>query len=174
MSKMDVYVDGSYREGAKEVAGAAIFIIDGKVISCMRFKTTDESLLKHRQVSGEVVPTLYALEFVDRVLDGDNNLDVISICYDYTGVKDWLDGTWKKANNDMSRDYMARGRMTILNLANKGITVRFQKIKSHTGDKYNEYADRLANGIIPQELSEDYNGEKKYYLNGVRKLTVED
>jgi len=64
--------------------------------------------------------------------------------------------------------------MTILNLANKGISVHFQKIKSHTGDKYNEYADRLANGIIPQELSEDYNGEKKYYLNGARKLTVED
>lgn len=172
MSKMDVYVDGSYREGVKEVAGAAIFIIDGKVISCMRFKTIDESLLKHRQVSGEVVPTLYALEFVDRVLDGDNNLDSINICYDYTGVKDWLDGTWKKANNDMSRDYMARGRMTILNLANKGIAVRFQKIKSHTGDKYNEYADRLANGIIPQELSKDYNGEKKYYLNGAHSIEI--
>ena len=174
MSKMYVYVDGSYRDGAKEVTGAAIYLIDDKLISSMRFKTTDENLIKHRQISGEVVPTLYALEFVNKCISGtDHNLESVVICYDYTGVKDWLDGTWRKANNDMSRDYMSRGRMEILKLRDKGVIVKFNKIKSHTGNKYNEFADRLANGFIPGELEDSYEGEKIYRLNGVHSIEVE-
>ena len=173
MNTVYIYVDGSYRQGATEVTGAAIYLINENPVTCIRYKTEDTSLLKHRQVSGEVVPTLCALEeFVRLTKQNNYPIDSIVICYDYTGIKDWLDGTWKKANNDMSRDYMMRGKEAIRLLNSKGVKVQFNKIKSHTGVKYNEYADSIANGYIPEELIDTYQGEQVYYLNERHSITV--
>lgn len=174
MSKLEihVYTDGSYIRGDIQVGGALIQIVDNEVVSCTRFVTEDEDLLKHHQVSGEVVPVLYALKEINDHITKTTTVTSVHICYDYTGVKDWLDGTWKKANNAMSRHYMSAGMQLLNNLKSKGVSVQFEKIKSHTGNKYNEYADRIARGSIPEELRPCYIGTKRYFLNSSQLLAV--
>lgn len=166
MMKVECYVDGSYIDKAEEVNGALIVLIGGKLASAFRLHTEDKKLLKHRQVSGEVFSALYALEFFDNGLkEAANAVDEIIIYHDYTGIAFWVDGTWKKTNNPMSTDYKRRAIAAVESLAEKGVKVSFVKVKAHSGDKYNEYADKIANGKIPEELKEMYDGQQNYRMS---------
>ena len=166
MIRIDLYVDGSYIEGEKEVNGAVIALANGELCSAIRLHTEDVSVLSHRQISGEVFSALYGLQCLcDSKSSAKDLIDEIVVHYDYTGIENWVTGVWKKTNNVVSSQYKERMLSLISSFSIKGIKVRFEKIKAHSGNRYNEMADKLAStGTMPKEAEEVYDGTVLYSI----------
>ena len=61
---------------------------------------------------------------------------------DYIGLIHWYEGTWS-ARNILSQTYIK-----MIREYQKVIDINFVKVKAHTGDEWNEYADNLAKKSI--------------------------
>lgn len=131
------YVDGSYDDATKKFAcGAVIVKTDengNSEIVELSSAFNDEEFAKHRNVAGEVMGAKLAIEYCL-----ENSVDSITICHDYEGIEKWANGLWK-ANTPLTQDYKA-----YIAEARRKIKIDFIKIKAHSGDKYNEMADKLA------------------------------
>ena len=66
----------------------------------------------------------------------------MTIYHDYMGVGKWADDEWK-ANLEMTRAYNAYIRK-----ARQSMSIRFIKVKGHSGDRYNDLADALAKAAL--------------------------
>ncbi|MBR1740809.1 MAG: RNase H, partial [Lachnospiraceae bacterium] len=56
----------------------------------------------------------------------------------YEGIAKWCNGAWK-TNKEGTKAYRA-----FYEEMAKGMEIRFEKVRGHSGDKYNDMADHLA------------------------------
>ena len=136
-SRMTVYVDGSYdvRQPDRYSFGA-VFLYQGNVKTENRLIVDPEGA-KMRNVAGEIAGARHAMETVIGM--GLRDMD---LCYDYFGIEKWCTGAWR-ANLPATKALAAYYHSVCDRLA-----VRFRKIESHTGVRYNEMADRLAKAAL--------------------------
>lgn len=128
---IEAYCDGSFNSGTY---GYGVVILEsGKVIHESYGGQNRKDYRDMRNVAGELLGALYVLKYCI-----DNNIEKFTLYYDYEGIEKWATGYWN-ANNEMSKLYK---KLTEKKVECGDIT--FKKIKSHTGDKYNERADILA------------------------------
>ena len=73
-----------------------------------------------------------------------NGYEIIEIRYDYEGIEKWATNAWK-ANNTLTKKYaeFMRRKQT-------QIRISFRKVKSHSGDYYNEKVDKLAKSALTE------------------------
>ena len=130
------YVDGSYLHSKKMFSFGAVIIYKGEE---RHFKAafSDSSLASMRNVAGEIKGT----EFVMRYCM-ENNIPAVEIYYDYEGIEKWCSGAWK-TNKSGTVAYKQ-----FYNEVIKNVKVNFIKVKGHSGDKYNDMADRLAKDAV--------------------------
>lgn len=126
------YVDGSY-DVATGRFSCGVLVLDGKGETEISRVFEDEDSSKLRNVAGEIMGARCAVEYAI-----EKGFKEIEIYHDYLGVGKWADGEWK-ANLEMTRDY----KIFIAESRNK-IGIKFVKIKAHSGNRFNERADRLA------------------------------
>lgn len=128
-----VYVDGCYNRN-KNIIGWGIVVVDeGKKLFETNGSITDPSLTSMYQVPGEVMATVEAVSYCI-----DNNIKDMCIYYDYKGIEDWVTGAWR-AKNSFTKSYVE-----YMSLASRVINFSFVKVKSHSGDYFNDCADRLS------------------------------
>lgn len=131
-NEMVAYVDGSFDKDSRYYSyGAVIFTKEGKETNSQ--KENDEALVDMRNVAGEIRGAIYAME---QALKKEK--DILYLHYDYMGIEKWAKGEWK-TNKDGTRKYKE-----YYNSIKDRLKVEFQKVKAHSGDKYNEEADKLA------------------------------
>ncbi|SHH31802.1 ribonuclease HI [Thermosipho atlanticus DSM 15807] len=130
------YVDGSYKSSGKIGAGLVI-VKTGGIEKYYKFIT---KYAKHRNVTGEIVATLLALEYAKN--ETINNLEIF---YDYTGIEMWSVGRWKP-KTELTKKYK-----NLYDKYSKIINVTFTKVKAHTGERFNDLADKLAKKAIEDE-----------------------
>ena len=121
------YVDGSYYEG--KVGYGAILLNNDETVQEFYGEVTEN--ISSRQVAGELVAVMTVLDYCKK-----NNIQEVSIYYDYTGIENWAKGRWK-TNNPLTQRYAQY-------IKNCPINVVWHKVKSHSGDKWNDVADQLA------------------------------
>lgn len=124
----DVYTDGSYQKG--KYSYGYVFIKDGQVIFECNGVGEDPEAAKMRNVAGEIAAVQHAVEKAE-TLDAR-----IRIFHDYSGISLWVSGDWQ-AKNKYTQAYVTFMR------AHQG-RYEFKKVAGHSGDQYNDYADRLA------------------------------
>ncbi|HVG20310.1 MAG TPA: RNase H family protein, partial [Blastocatellia bacterium] len=125
----EIYVDGSYLNGA---TGYGVVILkDGKVVEELFGPVVDYSASDTRQVAGELFAVEQALRWCEK-----NSVKEVGIFYDYLGIEKWATGAWK-ANQAMTQDYAKFVRAS-------GVRIRWNKVHSHTGNRWNDRADQLA------------------------------
>ena len=73
-----------------------------------------------------------------------NKYKEVTICYDYQGIECWALGTWKR-NKTLTQKYNEFMKESM-----KEIKVNFLKIKGHSGNKFNDMADRLAKAALEE------------------------
>ena len=133
------YVDGSFDESIGKYAFGCILILpDGEIVRESGNGDNPESIAL-RNVTGEMLGAMYAVKW--SIVNGYSS---VKICYDYSGIEMWAIGQWK-AKNDLTKkyaDYMKKN--------SKNIEISFQKIAAHTGNKYNEEADKLAKAALTE------------------------
>ena len=135
-----IYVDGSFSLEKENYSYGLIAIDNGEEVfeDCGVGEDKDSALL--RNVAGEVLGSLKATEFAI-----NKGYKKVTIVYDYKGVECWALGTWKR-NKELTQLYHEKMQDNM-----KKIDIRFVKVKGHSGDKYNDIADKLAKkalGII--------------------------
>ena len=126
--EFEVYTDGSYINGKYSYGYA--FIKDDQVIFEGKGVGEDLEAASMRNVAGEIAAVRHAVEKA-------KTLDVrIRIYHDYSGISLWVTGDWQ-AKNKFTQAYVTFMR------AHRGL-YEFKKVSGHSGDRYNDYVDRLA------------------------------
>ena len=131
-----VFIDGSFKQPNK--IGAGIVIIDNdKTHQFYKFIT---KYPKHRNVTGEILAAVLAFEYAK-----NEKIKKLEIFYDYNGIKMWAKGEWK-TNTEITKKYKK-----LYDHYSKFLEIYFSKVKAHTGNTYNELADKLAKKAILEE-----------------------
>lgn len=126
------YVDGSYNVKTCEYAFGAVMLRDGEMFT-FSHKYTDPEAASMRNVAGEIAGATFAMKYALKF-----GMKHIEIFYDYEGIEKWATGKWK-TNLAKTREYAQLYRKL-----SEYVKVRFTKVKGHSGDFYNDMADRLA------------------------------
>ncbi len=136
-SRMTVYVDGSFDVAQPDrYSFGAVFLYRGNIQTESRLIVDPEGA-KMRNVAGEIAGARHAMETVVGM-----GLREMDLCYDYFGIEKWCTGEWR-ANLPATKALAA-----YYESIRGALTVRFRKIESHTGVRYNEMADRLAKAAL--------------------------
>lgn len=134
------YVDGSFDPViGKYSFGCILLTPEGETIQKSGNGTEPESLLI-RNVAGEMLGAMHAVQWALQ-----NGYKALEIRYDYEGIERWAAGDWK-AKNPLTRKYadFMQGKQQLLKIT-------YQKVKAHSGDRYNEEADKLAKAALTGE-----------------------
>lgn len=126
------YVDGSYDQSTKRFSYGMVILENGEEKTFNK-SFSDPSLASMRNVAGEIMGARAAMEYAIA-----NNKKRLVIYHDYEGIAKWPLGIWK-TNKEGTIAYKA-----YYDEAKTKVSVRFQKVTGHSGDKYNDYADKLA------------------------------
>lgn len=130
---LEAYVDGSYEHCLRAYGSGVVLIKDGIVIKTCSEKGNTPSLVEMRNVAGEIEAAKIAMEYCIH-----NNIKKLKLYFDYEGIEKWCSGAWK-ANKEGTQNYKR-----FYDTIKKDLNVEFVKVKAHSGDKYNEQADKLA------------------------------
>ena len=135
-SEAIAYVDGSFSvESAMFSYGAVIFINGKKYEFSKAF--SDPDLVSMRNVAGEIKGSEFVMNYCI-----ENNIKSVDIYYDYEGIEKWCTGVWQ-ANKSGTQKYKE-----FYNRISKELEVNFIKVKGHSGDEYNDLADKLAKSAL--------------------------
>ena len=137
--QMVAYVDGSFDEKIGRYAFGCVMIMpDGEIVRESGNGDNPDSVAL-RNVTGEMLGAMYAVKWCEK-----NGYSGIKICYDYSGIEKWALGEWR-AKNALTQKYAAFMREN-----SRKLDISFQKIAAHTGNKYNEEADKLAKAALTE------------------------
>ena len=139
------YVDGSYSK-EHHIYSYGCVILENDKNTSLKAVGTDASLTEMRNVAGELLGCMIAVQW-----GIDHGYEKIIIHYDYTGIEYWAKGEWKR-NKKGTQDYKS-----FIDKASKFIDIEFIKIEAHTGDTYNEEADKLAKEAISDYIHKSFH-----------------
>lgn len=128
------YVDGSYDNKTRQYSYGCIILYNGKEYTYSKAYEPDENT-SMRNVAGEITGSLVAMKWCIK-----NNINHLHLYYDYEGIEKWCTGVWKTKNPHTQKYKKIYDNYT----AENNLTVTFHKVKGHSGNKYNEKADKLA------------------------------
>lgn len=123
------FTDGS-NDLDKKASWAVIIVQNGAVIDQKSGVLTGE-ICSLRNIAGELKAIMEAVVWAKQ-----NNV-TITVCHDLESAERWANGKWK-TNNKWTRSY----KKFIDD--NRQYIVVFQKILAHSGNTFNEMADKLA------------------------------
>ncbi len=131
-SECTAYIDGSFSLENLEFSYGAVIFRNGEALEFSK-KFSDPELISMRNVAGEIKGAEFLMRYCI-----ENNISSVNIYYDYLGIEKWCTGEWKanKPGTIAYRDYY--------NSIKDRLEVNFIKVKGHSGDKFNDLADKLA------------------------------
>lgn len=130
------YVDGSYDHSQKRFSYGMVLMHDG-VERYFAYPYADKELATMRNVAGEIKGSEAAMRFAK-----ENGYKKLAIHYDYEGIQKWCTGEWA-AKKEGTQDYQR-----IYEEMKQYVQIKFVKVKGHSNDKYNDYADMLAKSAL--------------------------
>lgn len=130
------YIDGSYDIESEAYSFGGVLIIDGKEYPYKkRFEKDEYSPL--RNVAGEIQGAGFIIAYCVK-----KGIKELHIFYDYLGIEKWYTHEWG-AKTKIAIEYQM-----LADRVKDKIHVVFHKVKSHTNNYYNDYADRLAKDAL--------------------------
>ena len=126
------YVDGSYHSATRKFSCGVVMLHAGReehLSACY----DDPELARMHNVAGEIKGSEKAIQYCL-----DHGIQSVTIFHDYEGIAKWCTGQWqaKKAGTQAYKAFYEQAKMKL--------EIRFVKVKGHSGDRYNDLADRLA------------------------------
>ena len=130
------FCDGSFDINTMRFSyGVVIFYKGEKYTFSESFFDEEWSLM--RNVAGEIKGAEKVFDFCT-----ENNIKSVELLYDYEGIEKWCTGEWKRNKNatvEFNRRY---------NEISKTLEVKFTKVKGHSGNEFNDEADKLAKSAL--------------------------
>lgn len=141
-----IYTDGSYSEA--RYAWAFVVVYEGQIIHTDYGVGNDAEAAKTRNIAGELTAAMRACIWAK-----GKGVKHLTIRHDLQGVAFWARGEWKR-NNPVTIKYYEFMTKYI-----KEKFVVFEHVRGHSGNIYNETADKLAKKAIEEEI-ERLKGEE--------------
>lgn len=135
---IEIYVDGGFKNGI--YSWAFVVLYNNELYHSKSGIGTRASSINN--VAGELSAVMRACQYVKNNWIG---MRPVIIYHDYTGIANWVTGSWK-ANNEFTKsyvDYMQEYKQYII----------FKHVNGHTGNQWNEHVDNLCT----QELAKALN-----------------
>lgn len=140
---MHIYVDGSYNQATDHWGGGAVICDDSESIVIQTLSISGPNVNGSNQITGELESAIIALEYVKNHVNALAENEEVTLFYDYEGIGKWATNEWK-ANKPVAKSYKTRVNRILLELRfMHDVTVNFEKVKSHSGVKMNDIADRV-------------------------------
>ncbi|MFS0688599.1 viroplasmin family protein [Sporosarcina sp. 179-K 8C2 HS] len=158
-SEVVAYVDGSFNEESNEFSYGAVIFYEGEQLQ-FNEKFNDPELVSMRNVAGEIKGSEKAMAFAI-----EQGAKTLSIHYDYEGIAKWCTGEWKATKPG------TLGYKKYYDGIKKDLQIRFVKVKSHSGDEFNDLADKLAKEAFVQTENVD-TSNKDTILEKSKKLGI--
>jgi len=135
MNEIIAYVDGSYNSKEERVGMGVVFIHPEtkNVIHEVKEEIFDQGIKSMRNVAGELSAVIKAISWAM-----ENGYKKVSIFYDYAGIEKWITGEWK------CKTLFTISYKRFVEKCKEDIAIEFHKVKAHSGDLLNEYANILA------------------------------
>jgi ribonuclease HI len=124
-----LYVDGSFLNGK---IGYGWVLINDNFKEAESYGQVDAQYASMRQVSGELTAVLEGLAYCR-----SKNIKNLKIYYDYEGIEAWAMRRWK-TNRKLTAAYQS------FFSKNRELSIQWMKVAAHSGNYWNEYADKLA------------------------------
>jgi len=126
---LQAFTDGAHRAG--KVTWAYVLVEDGKEIDRATGQVTEPRAIASANVAGELASVMRAITKATTL--GYTELEIV---HDYTGPAEWASGAWRttKWATIAYKTYLSKSTMAL----------RFLKVAAHSGNKWNEEADRMA------------------------------
>lgn len=142
-NKIAIYVDGSFKTiNEHQLIGSAYVVVneDGSTVE-RKVAKEYEAGTHSRNITGELNAVYGAVAYALQ-----NNVSEVNIYHDLEGSAHWANKTWKakKPETQKYANYINRVRME------KGLTINFIHVKGHSGNMFNEVADKLAGEAIDE------------------------
>lgn len=143
-AELIAYSDGSFNPATNMVGASSIVMSGSQVIDNLYIvdRIKNDVVGDTRNVGGELVGAINAIRYA--LVNGFTSIEIF---YDYAGVGQWADHTWK-AKNHTTREYVAK-----VDELRKLMNIKFTKVKAHADVEFNELADRIAKFAVDVELS---------------------
>ena len=126
------YVDGSYNVANGQFSYGMVLLNGQEELKFNQF-FIEEELASMRNVAGEIKGAEAAMRYAV-----EHGFSKLYIYHDYEGIAKWCQGVWK-TNKEGTKAYKA-----YYDSIQDKLQVVFVKVAAHTGDTYNEMADKLA------------------------------
>lgn len=133
------YVDGSFDASLGRYSFGCILITPKQEVISQSGNGDNPDSLALRNVTGEMLGAMFAVQWCIK-----RGYAAVDIRYDYSGIEMWATGRWK-AKNELTKKYAA-----YMQRNSKHLNITFTKITAHTGDYYNEMADKLAKRALTE------------------------
>ncbi len=131
-TKAVAYVDGSFNAETNIFGYGVVMFHNGEEFHFYK-SYDDENLASMRNVAGEIYGSMAAMDYAV-----EHHIKYLTIYYDYMGIAKWCTGAWK-ANKSGTIAYKKHYEKV-----KQKVHITFEKVKGHSGDTYNELADKLA------------------------------
>lgn len=128
---INIYTDGSFRDDT--ITWAFVAVLGNEVVHQDNgvIQNPKPDLVKIRNIAGETKAVMQAVVWAQF-----QHHKEITINHDYTGLSKWVKGEWK-AKNYFTQQYANWMKRV-------AIKIHFRHVKGHSGNTFNEIADRLA------------------------------
>lgn len=128
------YVDGSFNQSTNTYGYGLVMMVGLKTYEYYGSNNNND-VAKIRNVAGELLGAMMSVQKAKSF-----GCSSLIICYDYEGIEKWVTGQWK-TNNKFTQKYKAF-------MQGCGLKIRFKKVKAHSGECFNEQADKLAKKAV--------------------------
>ena len=130
------YVDGSFNAGTGVYGFGAVVLEAGEAHE-YNGSFSDPEMASMRNVAGELEGARFVMRYCI-----ETEIKAVKLVYDYTGIEAWATGAWK-TNKKGTTEYKK-----YYDSIKDRLFVQFEKVKGHSGDKYNDMADALAKAAV--------------------------
>lgn len=137
------YVDGSYDSLTNAFSYGMVFFIDGRELHFSE-KFSESDLSEMNNVAGEIKGAEAAIRYCL-----EHDISGVTIYHDYEGIARWCTGEWK-AKKEGTKAYA-----DFYKKVSSKVCIKFVKVKGHSGNRYNDLADRLAKIALGIEIAEE-------------------
>lgn len=130
------YTDGSYSVADGRFSYGVVLFSGGEKLTFSKAFDSPE-LSTMRNVAGEIKGAEFAMAYCV-----EKGISSLELRYDYEGVEKWCIGEWK-TNREGTKSYKE-----YFDSIKDKLRVVFTKVKGHSGNEYNDEADKLAKSAL--------------------------
>lgn len=148
------FCDGSY-DRIKNCYSYGVLLIDKNLAeSELCGHAANPKYVSSKNIMGEILGTIFALDWAI-----SNGYSKIKVYHDYEGLSKWASGEWK-ADCEAAKMFVGvlNGKYSEL------IEVTYEKVTSHSNNKYNDKADSLAKNALIDRTTTAIQGDNWYAI----------